>query len=256
MTLKIPAQTKRALVALARKYESPEFTDDDPSHILRAYKSRADIECAAFVMSALSFGRREQFMRKAGEIFTLAGAHPALWLKSGGWSETFGRGPKKFYRFYSFDDMRGLFARLQEILSRSKSFGDAEREEHGRAVSMSAGARVELAWTIGGMFRGCRVVGQGKTSANKRVNMFLRWMVRKNSPVDLGLWTWHSSADLVIPMDTHVLQSAVRLGLLPQGSAATAKTARALTDALKQIWPDDPCKGDFALFGYGINGFK
>lgn len=143
MTLKIPAQTKRALVALARKYESPEFTDDDPSHILRAYKSRADIECAAFVMSALSFGRREQFMRKAGEIFTLAGAHPALWLKSGGWSETFGRGPKKFYRFYSFDDMRGLFARLQEILSRSKSFGDAEREEHGRAVSMSAGARVD-----------------------------------------------------------------------------------------------------------------
>ena len=83
--------------------------------------------------------------------------------------------------------------------------------------------------------------------------MFLRWMVRTSSPVDLGLWTWYSPSDLLIPLDTHVLQESVKLGLIPEGSAGTSKTARKLTDMLKQVWPDDPARGDFALFGLGFD---
>ena len=83
--------------------------------------------------------------------------------------------------------------------------------------------------------------------------MFLRWMVRTNSPVDAGLWTWFSPADLLIPLDTHVLRQAKNFGLISERSAATEKTARELTDVLKQIWPDDPCRGDFALFGPGVS---
>ena len=83
--------------------------------------------------------------------------------------------------------------------------------------------------------------------------MFLRWMVRSGSPVDLGLWSdFIDRRKLIMPLDTHVLQQSVRLGLL-QSKTATMNTARRLTDKLAEIFPDDPLKGDFALFGYGVN---
>ena len=83
--------------------------------------------------------------------------------------------------------------------------------------------------------------------------MFLRWMVRQNSPVDLGIWNWYNPANLIIPLDVHVIQESIKLGLLPENSKGTLKTAIELTNILKQIWPDDPCKGDYALFGLGVD---
>ena len=100
------------------------------------------------------------------------------------------------------------------------------------------------------------VVPKDTQSACKRVCMFLRWMVRYDSPVDLGLWKdFIDRRSLIIPMDTHVLQQSVRLGLL-NSKTATMSTARRLSAALMEIFPDDPMKGDFALFGYGVNAQK
>ena len=83
--------------------------------------------------------------------------------------------------------------------------------------------------------------------------MFLRWMVRDNSPVDLGLWAdIIDKRTLIIPLDTHVLHEANKLSLI-QSSTTSMSTARKLTTVLKEVFPDDPLKGDFALFGYGIN---
>ena len=83
--------------------------------------------------------------------------------------------------------------------------------------------------------------------------MFLRWMVRDNSPVDLGLWSdFIDKRTLIIPLDTHVLQEANTLGLL-NGKTASMTVAKKLTAKLSLIFPDDPLKGDFALFGYGVN---
>ena len=78
-------------------------------------------------------------------------------------------------------------------------------------------------------------------------------MVRKNSPVDLGLWSWCSPSELLIPLDVHVMQESVKLGLLKAGAKADRRTAVILTERLKKIWPEDPCKGDFALFGLGVD---
>ena len=83
--------------------------------------------------------------------------------------------------------------------------------------------------------------------------MFLRWMVRRGSPVDLGLWDWADPASLLIPLDVHVMQEAAKLGLIPEGAAASRKTAERLTSALAQVFPGDPCRGDFALFGLGVD---
>ena len=83
--------------------------------------------------------------------------------------------------------------------------------------------------------------------------MFLRWMVRDNSPVDIGLWSdFIDRRTLVMPLDTHVVQQSMRLGLL-ESAAASMSAARRLTVTLAEVFPDDPLKGDFALFGYGVN---
>ena len=83
--------------------------------------------------------------------------------------------------------------------------------------------------------------------------MFLRWMVRDNSPVDLGLWSeFIDKRTLIMPMDTHVVQEAIALGLLNSKSNSMSNAIK-LTDKLTEIFPEDPLKGDFALFGYGVN---
>ena len=83
--------------------------------------------------------------------------------------------------------------------------------------------------------------------------MFLRWMIRKESPVDLGLWNnIIDQRTLIMPLDTHVIQEANRLGLIKTKSTSM-KVACELTEKLCKIFPEDPLKGDFALFGYGIN---
>ena len=82
--------------------------------------------------------------------------------------------------------------------------------------------------------------------------MFMRWMVRTGSPVDLGLWTFLSPTTLIMPLDTHVLQQAQRLQLITSATASMS-TALRLTDTLREVFPDDPTRADFALFGYGVN---
>lgn len=82
--------------------------------------------------------------------------------------------------------------------------------------------------------------------------MFLRWMVRSGSPVDIGLWSdFIDRRTLVMPLDTHVMQQSRRLGLL-KGSCTSMCAARKLTASLAEVFPDDPLRGDFALFGYGV----
>ena len=298
--IKIDSEIKKLLRELADAYETREFSAGDPSRIVRQYRSARDIEVAAFITAMLSFGKREQFLQKAGVIFALAGKHPAQWIRSGSWQSDFPCGTRKFYRFFSYDDMRDLFAALQNILEKHSSFGayvkkayEAEcavRREvfkvNGIGIKLAScklnkksesgepsvagikaanrkirqtesfSASSALLYVIADGFPQCRAVPQKGASANKRTNMFLRWMVRTNSPVDAGLWTWFSPADLLIPLDTHVLRQAKKLGLISERSAATEKTARELTDVLKRIWPDDPCRGDFALFGLGVSGNK
>ena len=97
------------------------------------------------------------------------------------------------------------------------------------------------------------IIPKNTQSSCKRVCMFMRWMVRDGSPVDLGLWSdIIDRRSLIMPMDTHVVQQSMRLGLLSSSSASMSSALR-LTSAMSQVFPDDPLKGDFALFGYGVN---
>lgn len=82
--------------------------------------------------------------------------------------------------------------------------------------------------------------------------MFLRWMIRRDSTVDFGIWRRMSPADLIIPLDTHVCRVAFLLGLTGKPSFSLS-AARCITQSLAEVFPGDPCLGDFALFGYGVN---
>ena len=92
---------------------------------------------------------------------------------------------------------------------------------------------------------------EDKRAANKKINMMRRWMVRNDGKVDLGLWKHTNPADLIIPLDVHVYTQAAALGLTDRRQKDIL-TAQQITDAFKEIWPEDPVKGDFALFGYGV----
>jgi len=257
MAKEIPEKLKSQLKELAQKYETSEFSNGDPSFILNCYSNFHQTEIAAFITALLSFGQRQQFLKKIDYILKLAQNDIYLWIKCGKWQTDFPNGQKKFYRFYSFDDLRKVFSSLQEILAQHESFGKAVKTEYEKKMTDKALQKtpraIILASAISELFPKCKIVPHGRQSANKRIHMFLRWMVRTNSAVDKGLWTWFDKKDLIIPLDTHVLQMAKEFHIVEKNAAANAKTAVAITETLKSIWLDDPVKGDFALFGYGVD---
>jgi hypothetical protein len=99
----------------------------------------------------------------------------------------------------------------------------------------------------------CRIYGRKEDpkAPDKKINMMRRWMVRNDGKVDLGLWKNTDKKDLLIPLDIHVYDEAAALGLTSRKQKDIV-TVREITDAFKEIFPDDPCKGDFSLFGYGV----
>ncbi len=276
----ISEDLKNKLRVLANKYEVSSFCDADPSQFLRWYepdKGRgtvADVEAASFIAAMLAFGNRKQFIPKITEVLQTADrslGSVSEWLRADAFKKYFPKGEKKFYRFYSYDDMQVFFGELADILKSFDSLG-AFFETQYKEGEVSPCARTSLRSTpsngghprnapvvptlsdlISSAFPKSSIVPKGRTSANKRVHMFLRWMVRQNSPVDLGLWKWADPASLLIPLDTHVMQEAVKLGLIPPAASPSRKTAELLTSTLSEVFHGDPCRGDFALFGLGVD---
>lgn len=273
---------------LAEKYENEDFIIGDPSRVLKRYKTPADIEIAAFISALLSFGRRDQFLKKIDIILDSADrvGGPAQWIKTKEYEKIFGslntsaitkiqlqnngrsciqpqNTKPKFYRFYSYDDMNDLFNALYNIIVTQETLGAYFKEKYCNSQAQEKQLRekttqycpqTHLSTIISNSFPECAIVPHTSTSANKRVQMFLRWMVRQNSPIDTGIWTWYKPENLLMPLDTHVIQQSINLGLLPEKCTGTFKTAQLLTEVLKEVWPEDPVKGDFALFGLGVTG--
>ena len=252
----IPNKTKELLINLADKYENSSFIIEDPSQFLYHYKNPCDIELCAFVASMLSFGSRKQFIPKINFILELADDEKVggiyNWITTRQFEKIFAISDnQQFYRFYSYKDMYYLFDCLFVILQQEETLGiffSIKYLEHNKNVDL-----IDL---IPQYFANSKIVPQTKSSCKKRLCMFLRWMVRTNSPVDLGLWTWYEQDKLLIPVDVHVLQIAKKLSLIEQKATATRKTAELLTQIAKNIFPTDPAKLDFALFGLGVDDKK
>ncbi len=249
-------ELKDRLIFLAATYETETFLNADPSQFLRRYSLRKDIELAAFVAANLAFGRRDQIIKHMNMIIDdcdRLGKTICQWTSDGDYMDYFTGGESSFYRMFTHNSMTLFFKTCAMILQKSQSLGDFFKEEWEK------GNDEHLFQTICRQFpRECNLIPHGKNSSCKRINMFLRWMVRDNSPVDTGFWNWYDKSNLLMPMDTHVLNQACQLGLLQYTAsgkvpAATLKNCIELTEKLKEVFEGDPVKGDFALFGLGVN---
>ncbi len=238
------------LAELAERYETVRFLDGDPSWFMHQVRGDANREAMAFVASCLSFGSRAQFMPKIQWLLERSGGDVEGWIARARFEECLPPDSHRcFYRFLTCSSMNALLRAYRRIIAAHGSLGSFVRTEADGTGYGAVSAICRLFATAG-----CgAAVPKDARSACKRVCMFLRWMVRSSSPVDLGLWAdFIDRRTLIVPLDTHVARQARRLGLLPGGGGASMGVAKRLTAALAEAFPDDPLRGDFALFGYGI----
>jgi len=233
----------------AQRYETKDFLPEDPSWFMHQIEGDDNKEALAFVASCLSYGNRKQFMPKIQSIADMAEGNVYRWIKEGDFKKGIPDDDRTcFYRLYTQHTMHTLLCALQSLLAEYGSIGNFIK--NNSSDGLSAIKAITAYFSSKGIET---IIPKNTISACKRICMFLRWMSRDNSPVDLGLWSsFIDKRTLIIPMDTHVMQQANRLGLITSKTTSMS-TAIKLTQKLSEIFPDDPLKGDFALFGYGVN---
>lgn len=227
----------------------------DPIAFPRRYTDPADQEVAAFIAAGLAFGRISLFAPKLEAILAALGPSPRAAVQ-----RFPARGellPGFVYRFIRAEDLHCFLYMIGRMLDRSGSIEAFFLEGHrpgDMKASLASFVERALALPVDGFYESAHVPrGAGvryffshpATGASKRLCLFLRWMVRAESP-DLGTWRGVSPADLVIPLDTHIAQQARRLGWLT-GSTMNFAAAMRVTEALKHYAPQDPLMYDFAL---------
>lgn len=240
---------KNTLKRYAETYETTDFLTDDPSKFMHLVAGDRNQEVMAFIASSLSYGSRKQFLPKIQMILDWSKGEVYDWVKSGLFRSYLQCDDDRcFYRLYTYSKMYQFLEALQQLLIQYGTLKDYVRlNATDGFTAVAAICRYFADAGIEG------IIPKNTDSACKRVCMFLRWMVRKDSPVDLGLWAdIIDRRTLIIPLDTHVLQQSQRLGLVTS-KAASMNTAVKITKKLLEFFPDDPLKGDFALFGYGVN---
>ena len=245
--------TKNELDSLVKKYEVKSFTENDPSQFLRRYNNPNDIEIASFIAALFSFGKREAFIEKLNYIFDKLSPSPYKFIINYN-----GKGFEGFkYRFIKESDLNELLLCLKKLYKSKKSIKDIFEYGYKSTGSINGMLKIVSDYFFSNA-KNPDTVGfkhlfpnPEKGSAMKRFCMFLRWMVRDGN-VDLGLWNFIPKNELLIPLDTHVIQQAQKMGLL-KNPKANFKTANELTNILKKYDSKDPVKYDFALFGYGID---
>lgn len=241
-------ETRSLLIEYAARYETADFLPADPSWFMHQVEGCDNRETLAFIASCLSYGSRKQFFPKIQYVLDCSGGNVAEWIRSGQFDADIPADDQCYYRLYTRQTMNALLHALRDMTDEYGSVGDFVRNNATDGyTAVAAICRYFAANGIEG------IIPKDTTSACKRVCMFLRWMVRDGSPVDLGLWSgFIDKRTLIMPMDTHVVQEACRLGLLNSRSASMS-AARKLTARMAEVFPDDPLKGDFALFGYGVD---
>lgn len=243
----VDPQTAALLRRNAAEYETAAFLLSDPSRFMHCVNGSRNQETTAFVAAALSYGSRRQFMPKIQSLLDAAHGNLYDYVLTGSFAADIADSPRCFYRLHSCHDMLVMLRRLQRALT---DYGSLQQ----LIVSSNAHDGLSAVRAVTAFFSGTTtIIPKDTSSACKRLCMFLRWMVRDGSPVDLGLWApVIDRRTLIMPLDTHVMQQARRLQLL-NSSSTTMAAAQRLTATMAEVFPDDPLKGDFALFGYGVS---
>lgn len=251
--------TKTELDKLVEKYETVDFIKNDPIQFCHRYSKKEEIELAGFIASLFAYGSRKIFIKKLDEIFAKSEGDLIGYIKNGDFSSLKG----VEYRFSKDYDIIPIFQILSKLYNETK--GLEELFEHSwltplhnpllkEREALFLQAVVDYFYSNApkiftpGFYH--MIPNPKNGGAMKRMNMFLRWMVRKG-PVDLGIWDFIKPSELLIPLDVHVARVSRKMGLLTRKSN-DFKAVIELTSQLKNICPEDPIKYDFAMFAFGV----
>jgi uncharacterized protein (TIGR02757 family) len=253
-----PAGLKEMLDSLAASTDA-SFLSLDPLEIVHKYEDPLDIEIAGIIAAALALGRAELIRKAASDALNRMGGSPGRFVRDydpvrkGGVFRGF------VYRFFREADLDLLCLRIGDAVrgygTVGRFFANGFSPDHADiGPALSAFVRGLSDAPVPKSLRQAMEPGSGLRhfladpadgSACKRLNLYLRWMVRKDG-LDFGIWPDIPASKLVIPLDTHVARIGRRLGLTAR-SSADWKMAVEITEALRRFDPDDPVKYDFAL---------
>jgi uncharacterized protein (TIGR02757 family) len=246
------------LHCLCRDYDR-KFIPEDPVSLVHTYQDPRDQEIVGLIASLLAFGNAKAIRGSVAKILKLMGERPSQFIAA--WTPD--RHVKGFeslgHRWVRGADLLLLIDLLKGFLDRHGSLKETflvhYREDDADIGPILTRFSREVRRRVGqkGAGRGFRYFFPSPQDGSpcKRLNMFLRWMVRPADGIDLGLWPEISPSKLVIPMDTHVYRFARRFRL---GSvrSPTWRLAREVTDFLKELDPKDPVKYDFPICHFGM----
>jgi uncharacterized protein (TIGR02757 family) len=275
------SELKEFLDFKVTQYNQPNFISNDPICIPHQFKLKQDIEIAAFFAAILAWGQRKTIINKCNELFARMDQQPYQFILNHSDNDLKGLLGFK-HRTFNDTDLLYFIAFFKQHYQQSASLETAflSKQAFNPAYTLNdVQADIELsssACSLSDMqiftaekalnyFRAYffsledfprrtikHISSPLQKSTCKRLNMFLRWMVRKdNCGVDFGLWNTIPMAALICPCDVHVDRVSRRLGLITRKQTDWL-TAVELTAKLKEFDPNDPVKYDFALFGLGV----
>ena len=240
-------EIKEYLDGLVLKNNTKAFIKDDPVQFPHRYSDLRDIEIVSFLVATIAWGNRKMILNSANKMLDMMGKSPYDYVMSGGWEQLdpdkcihrtfFGRDLKCYCRAFQAMYKIPRFARNDKPTLENVFFN----EEHDvwRGIENFRNMIAEA--------NGC-ASKPNNNSACKKLHMALRWLVRDDGIVDLGVWKKLKPKDLMIPLDVHVARVSRDLGLIERKSN-DRKAVELLTAKLREFDPNDPVKYDFALFG-------
>lgn len=251
---------------LVERYHRPEYLGSDPLALVHEFSRPDDREMAALFAALLAYGNVKQIQRSLRTLFSGMGGHPGRFVRDFRPAEASARLHGFKHRFTDSEDVLCLCWLLHQAVERAGSLETAFLLGDDLSEPDLTGTASRFVDYLAGMefaphFDRERMLARSsfkhllpradRGSACKRIHLFLRWVIRPDDGIDLGLWRSVSPARLLMPVDTHVLRIGKHLGLLAAGSGSL-RAAREITEALRGADPDDPVRFDFALCRIGI----
>lgn len=234
-------------------FNNYDFISNDPISVPHKFSRKEDIEVAGFLSSAIAWGNRKAIIKSCNDMMNRMDNAPYDFIINA--QENDLKAINNFYyRTFQETDLACFIDALKNIYVNHgglenvfmEGYDSVDFDKIKNAIIHFRNVFFEKEYPAR---VSKHVANPQKGSAAKRINMFLRWMVRKDeNNIDFGLWNKISTADLIIPLDVHVGNTARNLRII-NSTANNWKTAEELTNFLRQICPEDPVKFDFALFG-------
>lgn len=248
-----PTITKKTLENLYLTYNKREFVHPDPLESLYNYSDLTDREIVGIIASSLAYGRAEQIIRSVSRVLDQMGPSPLRFLEQASKRSLKCTFSGFKHRFTTGDELASMLFGIKQVIERygslQKPFLQGLTDADETTIPALTMLAKQLRDNSNGQYNSL-LPSPTKGSALKRFNLFLRWMVRKDD-VDPGGWTDVPASKLIVPLDTHMHQISLALGLT-QRKQADMKTAMEITQAFKKIAPKDPVRYDFALTRFGI----